>query len=361
MGLPFVLGGVTLSMGIQAALVQFCALLAGLSAGMLASATNVEWTPAVVKAELLGGLAAIGLRSYLLDGFDGHWLIFLPGLGCAVLLFLGIVRLTTEKVTNHASDHSGIQKPAAWVSLFSDSEFWRLVFRWDKGPTLDRNPIAWLQEYSWSARLTKWAWVLVMQMLVLGCGFSSRASDFFISQFALTQLTFLMAAGMAFTATASFRRERENGALELLLVTPIRPSQLIVGRLWGMFCHFFPVGAILGLFWAFELGYGGSIRSVQVIAELHAFSTLIFAPVIGLAVSLVRVNFVLAWLATCVASYFLPSLVMAAFGVYSLPRRVAVSAEQIGWIIASEVAIGFWIARSLNRKLTDRTFALAQS
>jgi hypothetical protein len=38
-----------------------------------------------------------------------------------------------------------------WVVLFSTSEFWQRAFRWNKGRTLDRNPMAWLQEYSWPA------------------------------------------------------------------------------------------------------------------------------------------------------------------------------------------------------------------
>lgn len=46
--------------------------------------------------------------------------------------------------------------------------------------------------------------------------------------------------GMAISACSSFTQEFENGALELLLVTPRRPRELLLGRLKAMYWTFFP-------------------------------------------------------------------------------------------------------------------------
>src|SRR5207247_10107977 len=104
------------------------------------------------------------------------------------------------------------------VGIFSNTECWREAFRWDKSRTMDRNPMAWLQEYSWTARLTKWGWFLLFLVadLIVMTDCESRK---FLSWFPL--LTGALALGVAFSAAGSFRRERQTGLLEILLVTPI--------------------------------------------------------------------------------------------------------------------------------------------
>ncbi len=44
----------------------------------------------------------------------------------------------------------------------------------------------------------------------------------------------LLSAGLALAAAGSFRTERDNGALELLMVTPMRPRDLSRGRIGGL-------------------------------------------------------------------------------------------------------------------------------
>jgi len=109
--------------------------------------------------------------------------------------------------------------------MFSGSDFWQTIFHWERSKTLDRNPMAWLQEYSWTARLTKWGWCLAV--------FVAEVFVMFIFPGWQPQLTTAVSLGVAFSATGSFRRERQSGLLEILLVTPLSVRQLMVGRLWN--------------------------------------------------------------------------------------------------------------------------------
>ena len=61
----------------------------------------------------------------------------------------------------------------------------------------------------------------------------------------------LLAISMAASAAGSFRRERETGVLELLLVSPLTTRQIISGRLFGLWGQFLPsIVTLLGI-WAY--------------------------------------------------------------------------------------------------------------
>jgi len=110
---------------------------------------------------------------------------------------------------------------------------------------LERNPIGWLQQYAWSARLIKWGLCLgliVAECLLLTTGIYGlvRSQD---------QLAFVVPLGLVLSAAGSFRRERESGALELILVSPLRVSQIIAGRLRGIWGQFLPALLVLLLVW----------------------------------------------------------------------------------------------------------------
>ena len=100
--------------------------------------------------------------------------------------------------------------------------------------SLDRNPIAWLQQYSWQARLVKWG--LCLAFLVIECVALLGDSD----TFDMTQaaLLLILAAAFTFVGVSSFLSEKRNGALELLLVTPISVNKIILGRACGLWKQF---------------------------------------------------------------------------------------------------------------------------
>jgi ABC-type transport system involved in cytochrome c biogenesis permease component len=51
-------------------------------------------------------------------------------------------------------------------------------------------------------------------------------------------MAFALALVMGFTAASTFRKERECGALELLLVAPFSEMQLIMGRLCAVWSYY---------------------------------------------------------------------------------------------------------------------------
>src|SRR5438093_7070631 len=94
---------------------------------------------------------------------------------------------------------------------------------------LTRNPIGWLQQYSWSARLVKWGWCLGIVLLECVLVTDRSLSNVWDGQYLLASLLIL---GVAFTASGSFREECQTGAMELLLVTPLKvPQKHSGGRL----------------------------------------------------------------------------------------------------------------------------------
>jgi hypothetical protein len=106
---------------------------------------------------------------------------------------------------------------------------------------LTANPIGWLQHYSPSARLVKWGWCLAI--IVVEIIFSANSNDLYAAQAGLGLVLLL---GLTFSATGSFREELETGAFELLLVTPLRERQIIIGRLRGLWRQFFPAMLVYG-------------------------------------------------------------------------------------------------------------------
>jgi ABC-type transport system involved in multi-copper enzyme maturation permease subunit len=193
---------------------------------------------------------------------------------------------------------------------------------------LERNPIGWLHRYSWHARLTKWGWcafVVCIELLL-----ASSWQDAWDAQFWIALLLLL---GLTFSAAGSFRRERETGALELLLVTPLRAGQIIRGRLQGIRMQYLPSIATLLLAWfclmqpgwtrnfftpdAWERGF-----AVWLYLLVGATTSYVTLPVIGLYFSLRRMNHLVSWLCACTVGLLIPWLL---FGQFDFILRLLLS------------------------------------
>jgi ABC-type transport system involved in multi-copper enzyme maturation permease subunit len=247
LGLPLVLGGVEWRSVLWVAVDQANAVLLGIAAGLYASTRGGSTIQVMVLAEGLAlgfavispvgvGLLAstVGWRPWGFVGLGAH---VGASASWTLVLFVSILGASVSRLqATWQQDSSGPEQPR-WVKLFSNSEFWRSFFHWDTSRTLDRNPIAWLQEYSWTARLTKWGWlvvVLVTEYVVL-TRFDRGRSPYWQPLLAVA-----LGLGIAFSAVGSFRREQETGLLELLLVTPLSVRQLLGGRFWGICCGALP-------------------------------------------------------------------------------------------------------------------------
>jgi ABC-type transport system involved in cytochrome c biogenesis permease component len=179
-------------------------------------------------------------------------------------------------------------------------------FRSKMQRSLDWNPIAWLQQYSWKARMSKWGLGLAF-VFVEFVNFQVFPNE----HFALVPLLLILAGIYTFFGVSGFLEEKRSGALELLLVTPISVNELIFGRVWGLWQQFLPAGLILVFDYAGWL-YGkdsnddyfdASLTGAVVVA--YGFLTLpIFATYSALRVKNLIVATVLTWIALFVPQIF---------------------------------------------------------
>ena len=128
-------------------------------------------------------------------------------------------------------------------------------------------------------------------------------------------LTGGLALGVAFSAANSFRRERQTGLLEVLLVTPISARKVILGRIWGMFSNYLPALLALMLYWQAIWLLNTHVHGAALFKLLFpnplAFVALM---IVGLYLSLSRLNFFLGWLLTWILAFVIPSFATIALG-----------------------------------------------
>jgi ABC-type transport system involved in multi-copper enzyme maturation permease subunit len=365
MGLPLFLGGVDWRWVFMAVVVQANAVLLAIAAGIYASTRGGTTIQVMVLAEgcalglaVLSRIAAFLIAVMLVrpraPGWYGGYMGGMSVLLALTLFFL-ILKASVRRLRATWDDESSGHEQPRWVKLFSNSAFWQDFFRWNTSRTLDRNPMAWLQEYSWTARLTKWGWLVVVLLteFVLLSRFDRPGP--LLSQ---PLITVVLTLSIAFSAVGSFRRELDSGLLELLLVTPLSVRKLLGGRLWGIGCHYLPA---LGILWV-----GSSCDRILnpkaynnpfIAAMLPHPLALIAMIALGLYLALSRLNFFLAWFLTWIIAYVVPIL-----------ARV-----ELGRFAGTEPRIAFWFSLILQlglaglmwdllqRKMCRREFVVAKS
>ena len=369
LAVPILIGGVSASDCLMALLIDGTVLLLGLSAGLLASAYSRDWIRSFVAAEILSacfvyvfmlqhaaflstltampfgrssfaseviwlfsfhaniadeqrfftkGLAFGGpgvMTSTFTARWNGIWAMgpsiqaqwFACMFGClagAFMLLLLTVGLAAKQVSRSWREEALPRKFVKMRRTLTTPIVAVRALRTRLSRSLDRNPIGWLQHYSWSGRITKWSWfaaIIVVESLLI-----TDFSDFDEMQPGLAVILF---GGVAFASAASFRKERESGALELLLVCPLTVAQLMLGRLRGLWAQFLP--SVLMLMLCSFAGELGGYEGEDFLLHLTISVTFITIPVIGLFLSLRTTNFLPAWLMTMALGLAVPCL---AFG-----------------------------------------------
>jgi hypothetical protein len=357
LGLPLFLGGVGWQMVATAVVEEASAVLLGIAAGVYASTKGGSEVQVMVCAEAyaLGLAICLGIWSGIYGGICFRtplglgWFLagsILFALGLFAMLMNASVDLLKRTWQQEAA---GSEQPR-WVRWFSNSKDWQAFFRWNKSRTLDRNPVAWLQEYSWTARLTKWGWLIAAifaEFVVLA------GTDILNSPTWQLLVTVTLGLGVSFSAVRSFRREHEIGVLELLLVTPLSGLQLLRGRLWGICCHYLPAIAVLLVGWDGDRILNSKAYSSDPLALILP-NPLAFVAImiVGLYLSLGRMNFFIAWLLTWTIAFLIPNLLALSLvplaGVHKMTAVVLASAFQ------GVLAVSMWFL--LNRKMRLRAF-----
>jgi ABC-type Na+ efflux pump permease subunit len=360
--IPFLTGGVTRYDGLCALSIEFCATVLCLGAGLLASTFAKERNSAFILGFLLGiafwvvfmlvemialisgwrGVNSLfgntDWRVFNVETFlffaglgnvrGGAWsaLMFSPRLGqvwgliCAIgpvvslLVLFMIGWFAARRIERSWQDKIPSPRRENLVRRYCTPVF-RRRFQRQMTQTLEWNPIAWLQQYSWKARLSKWGlclgFVLVL-WAINGANDSVRAEVYFF-------LWLVLVGIYTFVGVSGFLEEKRSGALELLLITPISVNKLIFGRVWGLWKQFLPSALVLAACIGFlqinvltENREWYEALQVDAIVVCGFLLLPVLATYFALRVKNLVVAAVLTWVALCLpnitnSQFFLPS------------------------------------------------------
>jgi len=357
--LPFLIGGAGWQQAALFALLQLQALCLALGAGVLASSRCRAWARALVGALLTAGaflivvsvlevllfalvwdtycappqgdrmlrelldvqllLAAIIMALWPGEGLEAlsrasgaaeAWLLATGALTFLAAAFLGVcLGLAARNVNRHWRDEPPSPLAQWWAATFLTPVLGvRLLRRWLRR-MLERNPVGWLERRTWSGRTLMWAWLAVVTSVYVtmfgGIRFAPLTAEGLQGL-----LAWSLAVSMAYTAAGSFRRERETGVLELLLVSPTSSWQILSGRVRALWGQFAPALALLLGMWLFLFTFPGERPAVGSLV-FHAV-VLGALPVIGLYFSLARRTFFAALLWTLAVGCVFPLILLTA-------------------------------------------------
>jgi ABC-type transport system involved in multi-copper enzyme maturation permease subunit len=335
-------------------LVNFGSICLALGAGLIASSRTRVWTRALAWAACLAFLFLASFGVVLLFTVLIYWTAHggrpLPGLSeltgspneCLAVM-LDLQQVWRWWLITFRLGPSALLRIYATVALlcalglyaFCRFSAWNVQRTWQEKPSSSRviwlkdklfkpvlfqkqlrgwlrwelrhNPIGWLERRSWSGRLVVWAWFAVV-VCVYSSVFANLALYQRIFHTLQSFLATLLAGSIAISAASSFRRERETGVLELLLVAPLREWQIIAGRVRGLWGQFIPAVVLLFAVWLYGATFLSSDNEVpSVIGYAVTFATL---PVVGLYFSLAKPNFIAALVWTLLVQIVIPAAVM---------------------------------------------------
>jgi hypothetical protein len=261
---------------------------------------------------------------------------------------------------------------AAWLNVWTRPRLAKSTLRRRMRRALDRNPVGWLQQHRASARVTKWSWCLAIVIIqVLGLVVVEWNSLPWLHFW----LCVFLGVGLAFSASGSFQVERESGAFELLLVTPLREHDIVWGRLRGLWSQFAPGFAVVlgaAIWWSVR---GGRFTAMnwtwrQSLPEpfYHllpwvAAASWLAIPAIGLRASLICRTSVRAWLNTAAWGFLLPGLTFLAMALPSVlrfspfwPRTQDVLIELLIVVIVAQLLATLGQLMLLERRMARREF-----
>ena len=263
-------------------------------------------------------------------------------LGFSLAAFGGVLLIAAWHVARTWRETPASRRQILWFQFFCAPRFWRTVFRGKMSRLMDRNPIGWLQQCAWHARLARWGWCLALVVLECKLVMDPQITYLWSGQFFFA---FLLLLAVAFSASNSFRQERETGLMELLLVTPINKWQIIAGRVRGLWGQFFPAALILVAAWLY-LAKDGTLYTSGYYRQQASWDyasflwicagTYLSVPVIGLYLSLRPMHFISCWAITCVWGILLPWLIgwILLIGEWGHPPTIMVCLQALSAVVA---------------------------
>lgn len=380
-------------------------VLGGLAAGLLASSFAERWESAMGLAVLFAVLIGEGLAIVSFLGFLPFFLTHEGGRSMGFFVFLatlmpwvvgsgliengfsGMLMRSAGWIRNGVLTGLALAVPVSavifglsvWVASLRLQRFgqirersareesrWRFwwkpranTWRRLKRFRLQRNPVIWLQTRRPANRLWRWVWTGVVLlvwggMLLTGINYNDGLPWAFGTPIVL-------AAALAFAASATFQREFETGALELLLVTPLRPAAILRGLmdgLWGSCLPALTLSSGLAAFWI-------TIEDRNVIAHLPllmvSWSSFVNGPLVAVRFGVRRVNPLTGWFWTLGLVGALPLVFGLMMALVSAPRGDYDTTFGIRYttgFVALQCVIGFFCGWTTVIELATRQFQL---
>jgi ABC-type transport system involved in multi-copper enzyme maturation permease subunit len=234
--------------------------------------------------------------------------------------------------------------PIVWISFFR---------RWMKRK-LEANPIGWLEQRTWSGRLIAWGWLAVIVSI-----YSVILSDSnFFQRTSVPQnvMAWMLVISMAITTAGSFRRERESGVLELLLVSPVSERTIISGRLRGLRSQFLPAFGLLLVVWVYLASISLTLGADGDAIVFYA-TTFYSLPIIALYFSLRCRAFMTALLAAIGTGWVFPLIVGSIFAFW-LQADVPVTGYTPWPVSLVQACVAAVCWKRLHARLKTRSFPL---
>lgn len=172
-------------------------------------------------------------------------LVALSGLGLWLLMGLAGFRLRLR-----SSEAGPTAAQARMVRIFCTPSIAKDYFRRWMLRKIERNPIGWLERRTWQSRVVTWSWLAVL-VSIYSVTLSDAAVFGTVLQLNHQLFAHVLVGSMALTAAGSFRRERESGVMELLMVSTLSSKEVIWGRLRGIWGQFLPVATLLVTVWLY--------------------------------------------------------------------------------------------------------------
>ncbi len=355
---------------------------------VLGGVTVMAWFVPNVRKAFLSFDDALEVAAAVMFNVDGAWnelfttrfvplpaqtamlvAVFVLAFLCFLALLL-VVLLSAWQIRRNWQDKPKTKHQAEVESFFCTPVFGKGLFQKWMRHSLERNPIGWLEKRRWSGRVTAWIWFSIM------ISFASTAvslTSFYRGDGAsmLNALMWLLLISMAYVAAGSFRRERETGALELIVVTPLTEREIIFGRLRGLWNHFLPafivwMAVVLYISWVLHNWTEADGWHWFTLVQFVVYYAIV--PILGLYFSL-RSRFVLlAWAATIAAAYVLPQIAVwglvyfvvggiLGFADWNESVRGLASLSNVG-LLVMQLSIAAFLLWRLHVNLTRRSFVL---
>jgi ABC-type transport system involved in multi-copper enzyme maturation permease subunit len=233
---------------------------------------------------------------------------------------------------------------------------------------LERNPIGWLEQRTWTGRLVTWGWLAVLISIYSVIFYAPNIVQLLpgVQTFMAWSLLMLVAV----SAAGSFQRERETRVLELLLVSPMTAGEIISGRLRGLWGQFLPSFVLMVTVWTY-LGLIFHNDGDRNFGMMPFFCGGYFTlPVIGLYYSLKRANFISSFLGTIFVGLLGPLLLwrvaswliwVYTSATWPLSPFNPFTQASVLPVLILQASIALRLGWMLHRNLVHRTFAFSTS